>query len=99
MPFDWKRDAFPDHRFSEERQVGFIAQEIEPVIPEAVSKGSDGYYSVDYGRLTPVLVEAIKELRAEVRAKDDKIADLTARVERMEAMMAKPIEAKKKEAR
>jgi hypothetical protein len=103
VAFDWKRDAFPEHRFSEERQVGFIAQEIEPVIPEAVSRGSDGYYSVDYGRLTPVLVEAIKELRAQKDAeieslraeKDGEIQELTARLERMERMMAE-LSAKKR---
>ena len=40
---------------------GLSAQEIEKIYPEIVSTGEDGYKSVDYGKLTPVLVEAIKE--------------------------------------
>ncbi len=40
--FDWKRDEFPDHAFVDGRQIGFIAQEMERVIPEAVSRGKDG---------------------------------------------------------
>ncbi len=47
------------------RQVGFSAQEVLEVIPEAVSKGEDGYLSIEYGKMTPLLLEAIKELKAE----------------------------------
>ncbi|MCX6334761.1 MAG: tail fiber domain-containing protein [Bacteroidia bacterium] len=43
------------------RQFGFSAQEVEKVLPEIVSKGDDGLLSLDYGKVTPLLVEAIKE--------------------------------------
>ncbi|MCZ6816085.1 MAG: hypothetical protein O7F76_05215, partial [Planctomycetota bacterium] len=56
------------------RQVGFIAQEINGVLPSVVNKGSDGYYSVDYGRLTPLLVEAVRELSTSIKQKDAEIA-------------------------
>jgi molybdenum-dependent DNA-binding transcriptional regulator ModE len=42
----------------------FIAQELEKIYPEMVFTDDKGYKSVDYSRLTPVLVEAIKELNA-----------------------------------
>lgn len=58
--FNWRRDEYPDHKFSEKPQIGFIAQEIADIVPEVVTQGDDGYYWVDYGRLTPVIVEAIK---------------------------------------
>src|SRR5262249_34447388 len=76
--FDWRCSEFPDHHFSKERQLGFIAQEIAPVVPEIVSKGKDGYYSVDYGRLTPVLVQAIKEQQKIIADQQKQIADLSA---------------------
>jgi type VI protein secretion system component Hcp len=63
--FKWKRDEFPQQRFTDDSQMGFVAQEIVEVVPEIVSQGSDGYYSVDYGKLTPLLVEAVKELKAQ----------------------------------
>lgn len=51
------------------RQQGFIAQELYEVYPEAVSPGNDNStkepWSVDYGRLTPLLVKAIQELKAD----------------------------------
>lgn len=42
-------------------QVGVIAQEVEEVLPEIVSTDDDGYKSVDYSKLAPLLIEAIKE--------------------------------------
>jgi hypothetical protein len=74
VEFDWKRNEFPDHKFTEEHQVGFIAQDVERVLPGVVHQGSDGYYSLDYGRLTPVLVEAVKELSATIDKKDAELA-------------------------
>lgn len=54
--------------------IGLIAQEVEQLVPEAVyTDGSSGYKLVDYPRLVPVLINAIKdqqkqidELRAEI---------------------------------
>lgn len=43
------------------KQVGLIAQEVEEVIPEVVSTNREGYKSIDYSKLTPYLIEAIKE--------------------------------------
>jgi hypothetical protein len=48
------------------RKVGFIAQELEKILPEVVSEGSDGIKSVAYGNVTALIVEAIKELKDEV---------------------------------
>ena len=56
--------------------IGVIAQELQEIIPEVVSKGIDtvnedgetieGKYSVDYAKLVPVLINAIKELNAKL---------------------------------
>lgn len=49
------------------RQVGVIAQEVEAVLPELVRTGSDGIKTVDYPKLTAVLIEANKELHQKTR--------------------------------
>jgi hypothetical protein len=53
---------------TEKRNVGVIAQEMLEVLPEVVQQGvgDDDTLSVAYGNLVGVLIEAIKELRAEV---------------------------------
>jgi predicted acyltransferase (DUF342 family) len=53
---------------SKERQVGVIAQEIQAVYPELVMEGGNGFLSVDYPKLTAVLIQSIKELKAMVLA-------------------------------
>ena len=60
------------------REIGVIAQDVESVFPELVVTGSDGYKRVDYAKMTAVLIEAVKELKAE----ND---NLKARIEALES--------------
>ncbi|MCX6105712.1 MAG: tail fiber domain-containing protein [Proteobacteria bacterium] len=64
------------------RQVGVVAQEVEKILPELVRTGSDGIKTVDYPKLTAVLIEGTKQLNAE---KDSEIAQLKARAGAAEA--------------
>ena len=48
------------------RHAGVIAQEIQKVLPEIVNKGDDGILGVEYGNMSALLIEAIKELSAEI---------------------------------
>ncbi len=59
--YDWKVKEFPAKNFDNRHQIGFIAQELEKVFPELVTTAKDGYKSVDYTHIVPVLVEAMKE--------------------------------------
>ena len=47
-------------------QVGVVAQEVEAVLPQAVTMDLDGYKSVQYDKLIPLLIEAIKEQQEEI---------------------------------
>ena len=57
-----------DEKYPQERQVGVIAQEIQAVYPELVKEGGNGFLSVDYPKLTAVLIQSVKELKAMVVA-------------------------------
>ncbi len=46
------------------RRIGFIAQDVEPIVPEVVHTDGNGYKSVEYDRLMALLIEAIKEQQA-----------------------------------
>lgn len=46
------------------RHAGVIAQEIEGVLPEIVNKGNDGLLGVEYGNISALLIEAIKDLKS-----------------------------------
>ena len=55
-----------DKNQSEKRQIGVIAQEVQAVYPELVQQGDNGYLSVNYPKLTAVLLQSIKELNHKV---------------------------------
>jgi hypothetical protein len=46
-------------------ELGLIAQEVKPLIPEIVN-GEEGSMGLAYQRLVPVLIKAVKELKAEL---------------------------------
>jgi hypothetical protein len=71
------------------RDIGFIADEMNDVLPDIVAKDDAGKpVGIDYGKVAAVEVEAIKQLKAE----NDKVkadnADLKARLEKIEAILA-----------
>jgi Chaperone of endosialidase len=59
--YTYRQAEFPARNFSGGNQYGFIAQDVEKVMPEAAFENSDGYYVMNYTMLIPVLTEAIKE--------------------------------------
>ena len=58
----------------EKESIGVIAQEVEKILPEVVLTADDemGTKSVDYSRLTAVLIEAVKDLSARVKELENK---------------------------
>lgn len=80
VTFDYTHPRFADGR----KHIGFIAQEIQQIIPEAVDKihglapeGEPDFLKINYNELVPVLVNAIKDL-------NKKIEELEAKVQRTE---------------
>jgi hypothetical protein len=61
---------------SDKRKVGVIAQETLEVLPEVVSEGNDGMYTVAYGNMAGLFIEAIKELKAENDIQKTEIEEL-----------------------
>ena len=57
---------------------GFIAQEMQEIVPEAVSGDPDGeeMMSMDYGRITPVLVAALQDAHKKIEALEERLAEL-----------------------
>lgn len=79
VTFDWKIKEFPNRLFSENRALGFIAQEVEQVIPEVVQteNNTEGFKSVQYDKVVALLVEAIKEQQKQIEQLQQKVKELT----------------------
>jgi len=58
VSYDWKSDGSHD--------LGFIAQDVNKVVPQIVYGTGDGDLGLDYSKLTSILVEAVKEQQAQI---------------------------------
>ena len=67
------------------QDIGFIAEEVEPVIPEVVHRDGSGesVLGMDYGHVTAVAIEAIKELDAELAAHRDQLDEHSGEIEKL----------------
>ena len=74
--FNWNTQDHPEMSLGSEPQIGFIAQEVEQVYPELVTTDANGYKMVDYAKLTPLLVEALKEQQTVINSLGDRVGVL-----------------------
>jgi hypothetical protein len=63
VTFDWKKS---DSILDIKEDIGFIAQDVKEVVPELVRENEDGMLSMRHQGVAPILLEAIKELKAEI---------------------------------
>lgn len=66
VTYDWRRGDFPGLQFETGRGIGFIAQEVEPIVPEMVQRDDQGMMSLQYAELIPILTRAIQEQQAHI---------------------------------
>lgn len=64
VEFDWDEQA---QSLYKGHDIGVIAQEVEEIIPQAVTLREDGTKGVRYEKIIPLLVQAIKELQAQIQ--------------------------------
>ncbi len=65
--FNWKKDG--------KASTGVMAQEVEKVLPSAVSENNDGDKRVNYNELVGVLIEAVKEQQIQIDALKNKLGE------------------------
>jgi trimeric autotransporter adhesin len=76
VSFSWKWDGRSD--------IGFIAQDVEKVLPQIVHTGNDGMKSVEYGNIVPLLVEGYKSEKSRADGLEKRLEALEVRLEAME---------------
>ena len=69
--YDWK-EGYEEIHSHKGNDVGVIAQEIEEILPQIVTNRDNGYKAVQYEKIIPLLIEAIKELSAKIKRLENK---------------------------
>jgi hypothetical protein len=78
----------PRQLSSDKEQVGFVAQEVQKIFPEAVSEAEDGYLDFNIHAINIALVNAIKELKAENDRLKAENREQNSRIERLESLFS-----------
>ena len=84
--YEWRKDLLPstfikDHKPG--RQIGLIAQEVEEVVPELVKDEKiydKEWKAIDYKKLTPLLIGAIKEQQTQIEELQKRISVLESKI-------------------
>lgn len=84
VTFIWNQKDYPNRFFTDEPQIGVIAQDVETVIPEVVHTDIDGFKTVEYDKLAAVLIEAVKEMNLKLDNQDSLIQVQSARIKALE---------------
>lgn len=90
VSYEWNAAAYTELSTQKElssnmqgTQVGFIAQEVEALIPEVVKEVKDGYKALEYHNLTAVIVQAVKEQQTIIEAQKLALEELSQQVEQL----------------
>jgi len=63
--YQWKSDEYPEFHFGNEIEIALVAQDVEKIMPELVTEREDGYKVIHYEKLQFLMLQAIKELKAQ----------------------------------
>ncbi|HLP76842.1 MAG TPA: tail fiber domain-containing protein, partial [Candidatus Paceibacterota bacterium] len=91
VTFNWDSAVDPTLGLDGRNHIGFLAQEVELVLPQIVVTANDARQTkaVAYSEVIPVLTEAIKRLKAENDTLQAQNADILQRLEALEARLGK----------
>ena len=84
VSYNWKTEKYTDMNFDDKLHNGVIAQDLQKILPNLVKTDKNGFLSVSYIELVPILIEANKEQQQEIENQKLLINDLLKRVEAIE---------------
>lgn len=84
VTYQWKKDEYPEMKFEEGTEYGVIAQELEEILPDLVDTDNEGWKSVEYSHMVPLLIEAIKEQQAIIDHQKETISNQETRISNLE---------------
>jgi Chaperone of endosialidase/Secretion system C-terminal sorting domain len=76
VTYNYKSDEYPLMGLEKGFQYGFLAQDIEKVLPSHVKEGSSGFKGVNYIMLIPILTKALQETNAQMTALTSELTNL-----------------------
>ncbi|GMF31438.1 unnamed protein product [Phytophthora lilii] len=88
VTFEWRRDEFPGRDFPAGVFPGFLADDVEQILPDLVQQDGDGWKSLDYVGLVPHLVRAMQEMQSQLEASQTQVARMQQQLDALQTAMA-----------
>ena len=89
VTYNYRKDVAPEKNLNDRQAFGFIAQEVEKILPSIVQTDDEGYLSMKYDAIIPIMTEAIKVQQEFIRDQDLIIEEQTNKIDNLEARLAK----------
>jgi hypothetical protein len=86
VSYQWK------HVSDDKLNLGLLAQEVEPIVPEAVTKDENPEHrlALNYDAFIPILIKAVQEQQSLINEQRAENANLKARLDRLEKLATGP---------
>ena len=91
--FYWRTTEYPEKAFGESRSFGLVAQDVEQVLPELVTEDEKGFKAIRYNKLPLLILQGLKDLKADNDSLRRENGTLKQRLEEQEARLRR-LEAK-----
>lgn len=88
VSFNWQEDELMGDSPAEDKQIGFIAQDVEKVLPEVVTKNSQGQLSLDYSSIIPLLVEGMKTQQKNIQSQEEQLKSKSQEIQTLQQKIA-----------
>lgn len=92
--YDWNSNHKLVKDLGKTRQAGFLAQELNKVLPEAVILTDENIYAVNYNSILPLLTEGIKEQQTQIENQQMEIENLKQQLSDMNSKLEKIVPVK-----
>ena len=80
----WVKEIVNGRTMPSGKTLGVVAQELEQYLPELVSTDQNGYKSVDYTKITALLIEAIKDQQQLIEKQNSRMDAFEFRLQKLE---------------
>jgi hypothetical protein len=91
VKYEMKREEFAERNLPEGKQIGLIAQEVEELFPELVKTDRDGYKSIDYSKLSVLLIDVTKKQNTKIESLENEVSQLRSMIADQNKMIQEAI--------
>lgn len=96
VEYEWKTKSYPQFHHRNGMEIGLVAQEVEEIEPLLVDTDLQGFKSIEYERISVLLIEAVKEqqqlinlLKKQLALQEINIAELKLQMQSKNSAMKK----------